>query len=151
MKRFLTLASLAIFMLAAGLLVVPNGTKVLAHESGEDHNHNEDVAQDEGEQTVMYSYVAQPGDSYTLMARKAVQTYGLKHNVNLSEAAIIYAETHLVQQSGLPQLEVGQRVEIAEAAVGEWVDLAQKLTDSQLASWDYYAQLANFDTDNVGQ
>lgn len=151
MKRFLTVVSLAIFMLAAGLLVAPNGTKVLAHESGEDHNHNEDVAQDEGQQTVMYSYVAQPGDSYTLMARKAVQTYGLKHDVNLSEAAIIYAETHLAQQSGLPQLEVGQRVEIAEAAVGEWVELAQKLTDSQLASWDYYAQLANFDTDNVGQ
>lgn len=149
MKRFLTVTSLAIFMLAAGLLVVPNNNQAVAHESEEAHSHDDESS--DQEQAVMYSYVAQPGDSYTLMARKAVQTYGLKHDVKLSEAGILYAETHLTQQAGLPQLEIGQRVEISEAALAEWANLAQKLTEGQLASWGYYAQFANFNTDSVGQ
>lgn len=149
MKRILTVASLAVLMLAGGLLVTPNNNGVMAHESEQDHSHNEEP--DTDEQAVMYSYVAQLGDSYSLMARKAIQTYGLKNDVKLSEAGILYAETNLTQQSGSPQLEVGQRVEISEAVVSEWAGLAQKLTDQQLASWDYYAQFANFNTDSVGQ
>jgi hypothetical protein len=44
-----------------------------------------------------YSYVAQSGDSYSLMARKAVQTYGLTSQTNLSQAQIIFAETSRTQ------------------------------------------------------
>ncbi|MBI2285661.1 hypothetical protein HYU82_02465, partial [Candidatus Saccharibacteria bacterium] len=80
---------------------------------------------------VTYSYVAQTGDSYTKMARKAVQTYGLKNKVNLSPAGIIFAETNLTRAAGSPQLNLGQKVEIKESTVHEWVDKAQDLTDAQ--------------------
>lgn len=149
MKRILTVASLAILMLAGSILIMPNNNGVMAHESEQGHSHDEESNQDD--QSVMYSYIAQPGDSYSLMARKAIQTYGLTNDVELSEAGILYAETNLTQQSGSPRLEVGQRVEISETAVAEWAGLAKELSDEQLASWDYYTQFANFNTDSVGQ
>ncbi|MBI4033864.1 hypothetical protein HY379_02590 [Candidatus Saccharibacteria bacterium] len=98
-----------------------------------------------------YSYIAQPGDSYTKMARKAVQTYGLKNKVNVSPAGIIFAETNLTRGAGSPQLNLGQKVEIKDSTVHDWVDKAQKLTDAQETAWNFYVQFVNFDTKNVGE
>ena len=100
---------------------------------------------------VEYSYAAQPGDSYTKMARKSVQTYGLKSKINLSPAAIIFAETNLTKAANSPALDEGQKVEIKESAIHDWVDKAQDLTDSQEAAWNYYVQFVNFNTDSVGE
>ncbi|HLG90710.1 MAG TPA: hypothetical protein VI336_00900 [Candidatus Saccharimonadales bacterium] len=100
---------------------------------------------------VTYSYVAQAGDSYTKMARKAVQTYGLKNKVSLSPASIIFAETNLTREAGSPQLNLGQKVEIKESTIHEWVDKAQNLSDAQEAAWNFYVQFVNFDTKNVGE
>lgn len=99
---------------------------------------------------VTYSYVAQPGDSYTHMARKAVQTYGKKFNIKLTRAQIIYVETNLMQKAGAPSLEIGQKVDVAEATVKQWVDSAQALTPAQEAAWAYYVQFVDFNTDAVG-
>ena len=100
---------------------------------------------------VTYSYSAQSGDSYTKMARKAVQTYGLKKKVNLSPAGIIFAETNLTQAAGSPELNLGQKVEIKESVIHEWVDKAGKLTDSKEAAWNFYVQFVDFNTNNVGE
>lgn len=99
---------------------------------------------------VTYDYVAQQGNSYTLLARKAVQTYGKKFKVNLSPAKIIYAETNLTQQAGSPFLDINQNVSIAETTVKQWVDRAKALTASQEAAWNYYVSFVNFNTDSVG-
>lgn len=152
MKRILSTTLVLALLSVAGVFVTSVNNTTFAHETGEEHAHDE--AQDEqSDQTdsAVYSYVAQPGDSYSLIARKAVQTYGLKNQVSLSEAAILYAEANLTKQAGMPQLEVGQHVDIAEATVAEWAGLAQKLPQSDLANWEYYTQFANFNTDAVGQ
>jgi len=138
--------------LSAVWLIANTSTKVAAHES-EDHAQ---VAQAQGNnqptasKPVIYAYVAQPGNSYTLMARKAVQTYGKKFKVNLSPAKIIYAETNLTQQAGSPLLDLSQGVGISEAAIKQWVDRARTLSAAQEAAWNYYVQFVDFNTDAVG-
>ncbi len=100
----------------------------------------------------VYKYVAQPSDSYTLMARKAVQTYGKKFNVKLSSPGIVFAETKLTKAADSPWLTVGQNVEINETSVKQAVDEAQKLTPEQESAWNYYVQfVGSFNTDGVGQ
>ena len=100
---------------------------------------------------VTYKYVAQSGDSYSKIARKAVQTYGLKYKVNLSVSRIIYAETHLTQEAGSPLLNLGQEVTVSESTVKGWVEKAQKLSNDEAAKWDVYVSNVNFNTDNVGE
>lgn len=149
----IALAVIGAFLFAAVLL--PTGS-VSAH-NGEDHDEvaqlqNQDQEDnDNDENQDVYKYVAQRGDSYTLLARKAVQTYGIVNKVNLSEAQIVYAETLLTQEAGSPSVSTGQTVEIKEATVKSWVEKAEKLTDAQKTAWNYYAQFANFNTNNVGQ
>lgn len=102
-------------------------------------------------QSQTYDYVAQPGDSYSLIARKAVQTYGIINKVNLTEAQIIYVETNLTQLADSPVLNEGQKVQIKTDDIKAWVEKAQKLTDAQEAAWNVYAQNANFNTNSIGQ
>ena len=99
----------------------------------------------------VYSYVAQPGDSYTKMARKAIQTFGITEKIDVSQAGIIFAETNLTKAAGSPSIDVGETVEIKVSDVDDWVDKATELTDSQEAAWNYYVQFVDFNTDNVGQ
>lgn len=98
-----------------------------------------------------YNYVAQPDDTYSQMARKAIQTYGVNNKVNLSKAEIIAAETNMTIQAGSPFLNLGQKVEIKESVVKDWVAKAQKLTPEQEAAWNVYAVGVNFNTNAVGQ
>lgn len=100
---------------------------------------------------VMYNYEAQAGDSYTKMARKAVQTYGLKYDVKLSGAQIVYAETHMTLDANSPELNVGEKVSVNEADVKTWVEKARDLSDEQKAAWEVYTAGVNFNTDNVGE
>jgi len=108
-------------------------------------------AQATGASEAAYQYVAQTGDSYSLMVRKAIQTYGLVSKTSLGRAQIIYAETHLTQEAGSPHLNVGQKVSIKETTVKGWVEKAQKLTDAQKKAWNVYAQHADFNTNHVGE
>ncbi len=98
-----------------------------------------------------FDYVAQPGDSYSLMARKAIQTYGVNNSVNLSGAQIIFAETNMTIEAGSPVLTLGQTVSINESTVKQWIESAQELTEEQQAMWQPYANNANFNTNAVGQ
>lgn len=113
--------------------------------------HEQKTEERSAQAGITYSYTAQPSDSYSKVARKAVQTYGLKEKINLSQAGIIYAETNLALAAGSPALNVGQKVEIKESAIHEWVDKASKLTEAQTAAWNYYVQFVDFNTNNVGE
>lgn len=99
---------------------------------------------------VTYAYVAQAGDSYTAIARKATQTYGKKFNVQLSLAQIVYTETQLTQAAGSPYLNLGEAVTISEATIKSWVEKAQQLSADEQAAWQYYVPLIDFNTDAVG-
>ncbi len=102
-------------------------------------------------QEAVYSYAAQPGDSYSVIARKAVQTYGLKYKVNLSKAKVLFAETNLTQDAGSPALLLGQKVGVKESLVKKWVDQAKDLNPQKEAAWQAYVPGVNFDTSRVGQ
>lgn len=98
-----------------------------------------------------YDYVAQPGDSYSLMARKAVQTYGIESSTNLSGAQIIYVETNATQAAGSPVLNLGDKVSISRQLISEWSEKAKSLTQEEQSAWQVYANNANFSTDFVGE
>ncbi len=100
---------------------------------------------------VTYRYVAQPGDSYSVLARKAIQSYGKETKTSISNARIIFAETGLTQQAGSPLLEIGQIVQISQTSVKQWVDKAKTLSAAQEQAWQYYAQFANFNTNAAGE
>ena len=100
---------------------------------------------------VTYNYVAQAGDSYSLMARKAVQTYGAKNQVQLSLAQIMYAETMMTQEAGSPLLNEGQQVSVKESIVKQWVEKAKALSAEEQAAWEPYTHFADFNTNHVGQ
>lgn len=98
-----------------------------------------------------YQYVAQSGDSYSVLARKAVQTYGLINNVNLSLAQIVAAETSLTVTAGSPELSEGQTVKLDAAAVKSAVEAAQKIDAVEAAAWEAYVPSVDFNTNAYGQ
>lgn len=126
---------------------------VRAHEG---HDHKEVAAATtakpaEQKKEAAYKYVAQPGDSYSKMARKAVQTYWKKSAAKLSNAKVLAAETWLTQEAGSPLLNKGQTVELKESAVKAAADKAVKLTAAQEAKWQAYVVGVNFNTSAVGE
>lgn len=138
-------AVLALALVAIGVGAVPGqDTKATAQAPQQTQTQQSST-------TAVYKYVAQPGDSYSLMARKAIQTYGIKNKINLSNAKILFAETNITQQAGSPLLNINQTVEIKESTVKDWVEKAQKLTATQEAAWNAYTVGVNFNTNAVGQ
>ena len=157
----IVLALSAVALVAAVLLASPadkqaDANKVQAAENTEQNEpqKTEDEATETEtteEDAVLYEYVAQAGDSFSKIARKAVQTYGLKHDVSLSQAQILFAETNLTLEASSPLLSQGEAVTVDEAAVKAWVDKAEDLSDEKEAAWAAYTVGVNFNTDNVGE
>lgn len=139
-------------MLVAGFLVFFATPANVTAQDAEVNEENATNSQQESEnkQEARYNYTAQAGDSYSVLARKAIQTYGINNNVNLSGAQIIYAETGLTQEASATLLEVGQSVEISEDSVRSWVDKAQDLSEADQQAWDYYVSFVDFDTSANG-
>lgn len=140
--------SLGVILLAAATAVA-----ILAYQasrmpnvSAQENNNQQSENKDDS-----YTYKAQPGDSYTEIARKAVQTYGIDNNVNLTQAGIVFAETNLTNDAGSPELEVGQEVKISKGSVKKYAEEAGKLSDSQQKAWNYYVAFVDFNTNSVGQ
>ncbi len=149
------IAKAVLVLMLAGAAVVIDGAiekgYIPAIHNGEVHAQ---VAQAQSQPSnnpaVVYAYTVQSGDTYSYIARKAVQTYGKKANVKLSQAQIVYAETNLTLQAGSPILVTGQKVEVDESAAKQWVDKARTLSTDEQAAWQYYVQFVDFNTDHVG-
>ncbi len=101
--------------------------------------------------TDSYHYTAQAGDSYTKIARKAVQTYGIKTSTKLSPAQIVFAENGLTADAGNIELNLGQNVDVKKSLVGSWIEKAKKLTTEQKAAWATFVPFVDFNTNNVGE
>ena len=145
--KFVTITALAI---GVTVVVNPNVSKVAAETKQPTTPAATSSEPKAASSDPSYSYIAQPGDSYTKMARKAIQTYGKKAKVNISQAGIIFAETNLTIQAGSPILEISQKVEFKESVVKSWAEKALKLTDAEKSAWNYYVQFVNFNTDKIG-
>lgn len=87
-----------------------------------------------------FTYTAQVGDSYSLLARKAVGSYTHTQKVTLSPAQAVAAEAFLSESAGSPDLNEGQGVTINANDVKSAVERVQKLPAEELAIWDTYAQ-----------
>lgn len=112
---------------------------------------NAQEANEPKENQKAYEYVTQPGDSYTQMVRKAVQTYGINNKKDIGQARIIAIETKLTEEVGWPVLMVGQKVKINEETVSKAVDNAMNLSEQDVAAWQTYVPYIDFTTDHVGE
>jgi hypothetical protein len=118
---------------------------------GKDADKTATTEADKAAASAVYNYTAQAGDSYTVLARKAVQTYGVNEKVQLTQAQIIAAETQLTVNAGSIELNEGQTVAIAKSAVKAAVDAAKKLSADVLAAWEVYVPYVDFNTSAAGQ
>ncbi|EDK72395.1 hypothetical protein TM7_0480 [candidate division TM7 genomosp. GTL1] len=143
------LIATAVFALFLGVVIA--GASEAPKATAAEQPNNQDSAKQTQTSEATYSYEAQGGDSYSLIARKAVQTYGKKHNVKLSGAQIVFAETNLTLTAGSPLLSKGQKVDVKESVVKSWVEKAGSLSKTAEAAWETYAQYADFNTDGIGE
>lgn len=140
------------FFVTAIVLVNPLQASAQRHDQQNENRPKPSAQQNNpAPKAVSYVYVAQPGDSYSQMARKAVQTYGKKYKTQLSLGQILYSETNMTQQAASPYLALGQQITIQESTVKSWVDKALKLDAATIALWNYYIPGVQFNTDNVGE
>lgn len=105
----------------------------------------------QGASAAEYRYIAQPGDSYSKMARKAVQTYGITSKLVLGHPQILAAETNLTIAAGSPLLNLGQTVTISQAAVKVAADAAKSLSADRIELWRQYIPGVDFNTNSVGE
>jgi hypothetical protein len=144
-----TMVSVAVYASSMQAVSAQEGDTEVEVTTEQAENTSEENTSDES--SASYNYVAQPNDSYTKMTRKAVQTYGIESETNLSGAQIVYVETNLTIAAGSPVLVVGDEVSISRALVQEWVEKAGTLTEEQQSAWQVYADRVDFDTNNVGE
>lgn len=97
-----------------------------------------------------YAYNTREGDNYSLLARKALQTYGYNQKIKFTNAHIIAAETHLAAEAGFPELEIGQNVEFTNDALKNVSDKVQKFTQTDLQAWETYVPYVDFNTRDNG-
>jgi len=87
-----------------------------------------------------YVYVAQPGDSYTELARASVIRYDLDtESIDLNAAQVTAAETWVTQDAGSPQIYVGQEVLVSKDLVQKYSEKAAGLSDEVKSKWQVYA------------
>ncbi len=91
-----------------------------------------------------FSFTAVSGDSYCLLARRAISEYAANAKLNLLPTQRIAAETTLTAAADFPQINVGQVVNYTAASIKDAVSASQMLSEAQLASWLPYANLAEF-------
>src|SRR5690606_12698346 len=105
MKNLLKVSVLALFVAVGAFAFVGLSPSVATAQENEETPAQEQNQEEQPQEEVTgsrYTYTAQPGDSYTKIARKAVQTFGFFENTNLSLAEIVAAETFLTSEAGFP-------------------------------------------------
>lgn len=108
-------------------------------------------ASEQSAEAATYNYVAQAGDSFSQIARKAAQTYGLEVGKQIGQAGILFVETNMANEAGLPYLNEGQAISIDKNSLKDWFDKAEKLTPEEKAAWETYAPYVDFNTNAIGQ
>lgn len=86
------------------------------------------------------SITAKAGDSYTTLARQAVQDA----DSSLSKAQVIAAETFLTQNAGEPAVNVDQAVLIKQADLDKAIKKAKGLSKADIAAWKTYVPYVAF-------
>lgn len=109
-----------------------------------DSEQNDQAKAKEQAKTADYTYTAEPGDSYTLMARHAVESFSKANDKTVSQAQIIAAETFLTQEAGEPMLLIGDEVTLSNTKVADAIERAMNLSDTDEAAWETYVPYVDF-------
>lgn len=75
-----------------------------------------------GDKTKSYTHNAEPGDSYTAIARRSIKQYATENNLQLSPDQIEGTASKLAINAGSPFLEIGQTVTIAQGDISALVN-----------------------------
>lgn len=86
-----------------------------------------------------YTAVAENGDSYITIARKAIQQHIETRKQPLSEVQRIAAETKLAEDASWPEIQAGQAVTINDTALRDAVAFATSLDADSRNAWQQYA------------
>lgn len=87
-----------------------------------------------------YVYTAQPGDSYTELARASIIRYDLDtEDIDLNAAQVTASETWVTQDAGSPAIYVGQEVLVPKESVQKYSEKAASLSDEVKNKWQVYA------------
>lgn len=106
--------------------------------------------QDKPADSQNYDYVAKKSNNLTLLVRRSLQLYDESNDqITLSEAQIIYAETNIVRDLGSYGLDIGQMVSVPGELLAKYAQSSQSLSPSQIAAWDRYVRVAQFDLSNI--
>lgn len=99
-----------------------------------------------------FEYVAIDCNNLTQLVRRSVQIFDAESDeVELSPAAIIFAETNIVQKMGSFQLDIGDKVSVPRDLVAQYAQMSAGLSEIQLAAWDRYAQNVNFELVEIAE
>ncbi len=121
-----------------------------AHSEGPPHEENQAVQQKTAEAALSYSFTAPPGCSLSLLARRSIQLFDQETQaVAMTPAQAMYAETNIVKHLGERWLEIGEKVSIDKAVVEDYSKKSQSLTPAEVAAWQFYADQANFNVDDI--
>lgn len=97
-----------------------SGTSVV-DENTSSKDEDEEPKKEEPEETTTapkgFTFTAQPGASYTALARESVRQLAAANNVTLTDAQVEKAAARLAYNAGSPYLEIGQVVVISNADV----------------------------------
>lgn len=91
-----------------------------------------------------YQFTARPGDSLSLITRRAIQVYAKAQKVELSPAQAIFCETRLTQQLGNREIEIGEQINVPFKDLEACVAASRELTDAQREAWNTYAGQVDF-------
>ena len=101
--------------------------------------HSSSKTSSKSDQPGSYTFTAQPGDSYTLFARQAIQQS--KSGAKLSSAQKVAAETKLAVTANWPAIKLGQTVTIDATDLKQAIDFAINLSPAELSAWQPFADL----------
>lgn len=95
--------------------------------------------------TKSFKYIATSGQCLTILVRKSLIIYN--KNIakrQISNAAIIYAETNIVNDMGSREIDINETINIDNILLEKYSKLSEQLTAEQLDNWQYYADNADF-------
>lgn len=100
--------------------------------------------------TANYEYNVAAGYNMSILARRSVQLYDeTNDDLTLTNPAVIYAETNIVQELGPRHLAVGERFVVPYKMVESYAASSQQLSDRVLSLWEKYARRASFSTSHI--
>lgn len=137
--------SVIVASFAAACLWFGLGQTAHAQEASPTPQEAAPAAQNQPSAPATYEFVAQSGNSMSVMARKAVQLYDKEAaDINLPEPCIVAAETKIVQSMGARWLNEGEKFVIDGNLVADQARQASGLTDEQKTAWSVYSNNADF-------